>query len=153
MIFLCFRWNYDHAQTYDKAHMTPEHAAYRQHRGPFKSTSSLAPGVPNIAPTPSTLVLFHFHTTQHMLEPSPLVLVAVTVVVTIFYTNRRRTWLNRLRGCRLPPGPRGWLIVGSLFDMPSGERPWTVYREWAQKYGKIPYNMMTRLCCLLIGVC
>ena len=34
-----------------------------------------------------------------------------------------------------PPGPKGYPIVGSLFDINS-ERPWITYGKWAQQYGK-----------------
>ncbi|KAI0092433.1 CyP450 monooxygenase [Irpex rosettiformis] len=70
-----------------------------------------------------------------MLTPSPLTLVLVAVVTAIVYVNYRRKWAYRLQGCRLPPGPRGWPILGSLLDLPNCERPWTIYRKWAQQYG------------------
>ena len=69
------------------------------------------------------------------MAPSPFTFITFTVILAIVYVHRRREWLQRLHGCRLPPGPRGWPIIGSLLDMPSGDRPWTIYREWAKKYG------------------
>ena len=76
-----------------------------------------------------------------MLTISPLVLVASAIVVAIVSVNRRRKWAHRLHGHRLPPGPRGWPIIGSLFDLPDCERPWTVYRQWAQTYGKPHFSL------------
>ena len=33
------------------------------------------------------------------------------------------------KGLPLPPGPKGYPLIGSLFDMPL-ETPWLVYDEW-----------------------
>jgi hypothetical protein len=39
-------------------------------------------------------------------------------------------------GLPLPPGPKGYPLIGNLFDMP-GDKPWVVYDEWRNTYGKI----------------
>ncbi|KAJ6570544.1 cytochrome P450 [Mycena vulgaris] len=36
----------------------------------------------------------------------------------------------------LPPGPRGFPLVGNLFDMPTGKR-WEVFARWGEKWGDI----------------
>ncbi|KAH9962375.1 cytochrome P450 [Russula dissimulans] len=41
----------------------------------------------------------------------------------------------------LPPGPKGWPLIGNLLDMPVANFVET-YTEWAQKYGKIVYANM-----------
>ena len=38
-------------------------------------------------------------------------------------------------GLPLPPGPKGYPIIGNLFDMPV-DKPWLVYDEWFKTYGK-----------------
>ena len=48
--------------------------------------------------------------------------------------------LNKLRsgnpkGLPLPPGPKGYPLIGSLFDMPI-DKPWLVYDEWRKSYGR-----------------
>ena len=39
------------------------------------------------------------------------------------------------KGLPLPPGPKGYPLIGSVFDMPI-DKPWLVYDEWFKKYGK-----------------
>ena len=38
-------------------------------------------------------------------------------------------------GLPLPPGPKGYPLIGNLFDMPAN-KPWVVYDEWRKTYGK-----------------
>ena len=37
-------------------------------------------------------------------------------------------------GLPLPPGPKGYPLIGNLFDMPA-DKPWVVYDEWRKTYG------------------
>ena len=39
------------------------------------------------------------------------------------------------KGLPLPPGPKGYPLIGNLFDMPA-DKPWVVYDEWRKTYGK-----------------
>ena len=39
------------------------------------------------------------------------------------------------KGLPLPPGPKGYPLIGNLFDMPS-QKSWVVYDEWRKTYGK-----------------
>ena len=39
------------------------------------------------------------------------------------------------KGLPLPPGPKGYPLIGNLFDMPV-HKPWIVYDEWRKIYGK-----------------
>ena len=41
-------------------------------------------------------------------------------------------------GLPLPPGPKGYPLIGNLFDIPV-DKPWVVYDEWRKTYGKITY--------------
>lgn len=38
----------------------------------------------------------------------------------------------------LPPGPKGYPLIGNLFDVPK-DKPWVAYNEWSKKYGKPPH--------------
>lgn len=38
-------------------------------------------------------------------------------------------------GLPLPPGPKGYPIIGNLFDFPI-DKPWLTYHEWSKVYGQ-----------------
>ncbi len=63
----------------------------------------------------------------------PLAAVDCVVVVIVFQ------WLRFLRSRRdmnAPPGPKGYPIIGNVFDMMVPEI-WVVAQEWGRKYGAI----------------
>ena len=39
------------------------------------------------------------------------------------------------KGLPLPPGPKGYPLIGNFFDLPT-IKPWLVYDEWFKTYGK-----------------
>ena len=41
----------------------------------------------------------------------------------------------------LPPGPKGYPLIGNLFDMPV-HKPWIIYDEWRKTYGNTYHNQM-----------
>ena len=51
----------------------------------------------------------------------------VLIFVTVLYDRLQK------RG-RLPPGPRGFPILGNLWDIPA-KWEWQTYRKWSEDYG------------------
>jgi len=42
-------------------------------------------------------------------------------------------------GLPLPPGPKGFPIIGNLPDMPT-DKQWLVYNQWSKTYGRFCHN-------------
>jgi hypothetical protein len=57
-------------------------------------------------------------------------LLAILTYRVFFYDSRRK---------HLPPGPRGWPIVGNTFDVDMSLFPQTQLMLWAKRYGEIFY--------------
>jgi hypothetical protein len=55
----------------------------------------------------------------------------ITVLILWNYVSAKHSGLRHLP---LPPGPKGYPIIGALFDMPT-ERTWLVYDKWFKIYG------------------
>ena len=45
------------------------------------------------------------------------------------------SWSSRRARPPLPPGPKGWPLIGNLLDIPMANFGAT-YTKWAQKYGQ-----------------
>lgn len=39
----------------------------------------------------------------------------------------------------LPPGPKGWPIIGNMLDLPKS-RPWVQMEKWTREYGEWGFN-------------
>ncbi|KAI0332486.1 cytochrome P450 [Cubamyces sp. BRFM 1775] len=64
-----------------------------------------------------------------MTEP---LLILYLLLVAVFVAHRlRKRWLRPL-----PPGPRGWPIIGNVFDVPSAYH-WLTFTDWGQRWGDI----------------
>ena len=53
----------------------------------------------------------------------------------ILFRQRKKGREGNPNGLPLPPGPKGYPLIGNLFDMPA-KKPWVVYDEWRKIYGK-----------------
>ncbi|KAF5321938.1 hypothetical protein D9619_001235 [Psilocybe cf. subviscida] len=58
----------------------------------------------------------------------PLTLLAASLAVAYLWLKRRNY------GLPLPPGPKGWPLIGNVFDMPMS-RGWEVYHKWCKELG------------------
>ena len=75
--------------------------------------------------------------TRPHLHPSNMISLlgfsALVLATSIWLVRRRR----RLQ-FKLPPGPKGWPLIGNLLDMPS-DYHWFTFSKWGKKYGPITY--------------
>jgi hypothetical protein len=63
--------------------------------------------------------------------------VAAGLALAFIYILARLARADGGRQLPLPPGPKGLPIIGNLLDIPQ-EKPWLVYNEWADRYGRFP---------------
>jgi len=61
-------------------------------------------------------------------------LLALLFAYTLSRQLRKSRKGNR-NGLPLPPGPKGYPLIGNLLDVPI-DQPWLVYDKWCQTYGK-----------------
>ena len=64
---------------------------------------------------------------------SSLLALAVFLLCGHYYFENKR---RNPAGLPYPPGPKGYPIIGNLFDMPS-EKEWLTFAEWGAKYGEL----------------
>lgn len=54
-------------------------------------------------------------------------IVAVLSILTQFYRPQSTPFL-------LPPGPRGWPIIGNILDLRTNQPPWVLWRNWSRQW-------------------
>jgi hypothetical protein len=60
---------------------------------------------------------------------------AVLVFGCILFRQLKKSRSGNPKSLPLPPGPKGYPLIGSLFEMPI-VKPWLVYDEWCKTYGR-----------------
>ena len=70
-----------------------------------------------------------------LLETYSYQILAALFVGYIVFRRLNKSRTDNPKGLPLPPGPKGYPLIGNLFDMPF-DKPWLVYDEWSKTYGK-----------------
>jgi hypothetical protein len=76
------------------------------------------------------LVSFFFQ----IIMPSALHFVDILAGGCVVYLLKRI--LSSNRAPPLPPGPKGYPVIGNLLDIPT-EREWETYAHWSEEYGML----------------
>ena len=58
-----------------------------------------------------------------------VIIILTSILVALISSGRRR---------RLPPGPRGWPLIGNIFDIPE-VHAWKTFANWSKRWGKSCY--------------
>ena len=70
-----------------------------------------------------------------MTYPNVYQVLATLLFGCIFLFRRLNLKRRNPKGLPLPPGPKGFPVIGNLLDFPSNYQ-WLVYDEWRKTYGK-----------------
>ena len=70
-----------------------------------------------------------------LIRTHPYHTLAATLFGCILFWQLKRFRPSNPKGLPLPPGPKGYPLIGNLFDMPIN-KPWLVYDEWCKTYGE-----------------
>ncbi|CCM03391.1 uncharacterized protein FIBRA_05521 [Fibroporia radiculosa] len=61
-------------------------------------------------------------------------LITLVLSCTVFLS--LKSFLDEKRRGRLPPGPRGWPLIGNVLDFPTTQQ-WKTFAQWGEKWGPL----------------
>jgi hypothetical protein len=73
--------------------------------------------------------------TIDLLGIHPYYKLAALLFSVILFRQLKKGRDSNPNGLPLPPGPKGYPLIGNFFDMPA-DKTWVVYDEWHETYGK-----------------
>lgn len=78
-------------------------------------------------------------------------LVGLALAIFVFQGRLREKRRRNPRGLPLPPGPKGYPLLGSALDIPS-QRPWLTYTKWRKDYGASTFLRLFHVDMVLIYI-
>ncbi|KAF5327252.1 hypothetical protein D9619_004581 [Psilocybe cf. subviscida] len=79
------------------------------------------------------------HDVTHFALRSPVRLGVIFCALVVLFLKSAHFLSDRRRNpsrLPLPPGPKGYPLIGSIFEIPTS-KPWLTYAQWAKVYGNI----------------
>ena len=78
-----------------------------------------------------------------MIDPLHYPITVTGILLFAHFVLRR--FLSRSSRLPLPPGPKGYPIIGNILEIGQQEQPWAVYSEIAKEYGMPKLPITTRI--------
>ena len=70
-----------------------------------------------------------------LLQTNPYFTLTALFLGVVLFRQWKKGRDGNPNGLPLPPGPKGYPLIGNIFDM-AVDKPWVVFDEWREIYGK-----------------